>query len=624
MSEGPAEQQLLRAILLENCGSDAAAAQYLADARQSGAEPLAYCAHRFGLGSATVWRRAAHWAGFGFFETVAGEAQDEPLPPDHIERLGTVRTVRRRVFNRDVTFWAPTFVTLLELRRSRLERPELARRLCVVPPEAIEATLAITHSDALMDEARQKMSRLWGGMTASTGLPKAARRAFAIILVLLILLVMVAGAVSRPLLLPLVAVMLVGPGLMRLVAAWPRQQRQPVRLLSDRELPVYSVLIPLRDEAAMVPMLKRSMSALDYPAEKLDVKFVVEERSAETVAAVRAVLGDPRFRMVVVPDAMPRTKPKAINYALPLARGAHVVVYDAEDVPEPGQLRLAASLFAADASLACLQAELVPENGDENVLTALFAGEYAGLFGRLLPALARWSMPVPLGGTSNHFRTDVLRAIGGWDAANVTEDADLGVRLRRRGLRAEPFASRTYEEAPTSLRAWMAQRTRWMKGWMQTYLVHNLKPIALLHDMGWKAFAGFQVLVGGMILSSLLHTVFLAGVLLRFVLAGPGGFTPVDVWDWVSIAVLAIGYGGALAIVFSGLWHLRAWRLFGAQALLPLYWLLHSIAAMRAAVELVERPSYWAKTTHGVTRKVRGTQSVAPARLGAPVSGRSG
>jgi cellulose synthase/poly-beta-1,6-N-acetylglucosamine synthase-like glycosyltransferase len=297
-------------------------------------------------------------------------------------------------------------------------------------------------------------------------------------------LVIAAGTIGREALLPEVAILLAAPGLLRIVASLPRRAQPEVRLLADGELPVYTVLIPLRDEAHMVPMLRRAMSAIDYPPEKLDIKFVVEERSPRTIAAVKDVISDPRFRLVVVPEGPPRTKPKAVNYALPLARGAHLVIYDAEDVPQPGQLRLAASLFAADASLACLQAELVPDNADENALTALFAGEYAGLFGRLLPTLARLGLPIPLGGTSNHFRTDILRDLGGWDSYNVTEDADLGVRLRRRGLRAEPFASRTYEEAPTGLIAWMHQRTRWMKGWMQTYVVHSRDGVALKRDLG--------------------------------------------------------------------------------------------------------------------------------------------
>ena len=151
-------------------------------------------------------------------------------------------------------------------------------------------------------------------------------------------------------------------------------------------------------------------------------------------------------------------------------------------------------------------------------------------------------LPVPLGGTSNHFRTDVLRSLGGWDAFNVTEDADLGVRLARRGLRASMFESRTYEEAPLTIRAWMAQRTRWMKGWMQTFLVHNRAPGLFLREIGWKGFLGFQVLVGGMILGSLLHTVFIASLLVRLWLdgvVGPG-------------AARISGTGPALAILAVG------------------------------------------------------------------------
>jgi glycosyltransferase XagB len=339
---------------------------------------------------------------------------------------------------------------------------------------------------------------------------------------------------------------------------------------------------------------------------------VVESRSAATVEAVRQVLGDPRFRIVVVPACPPYTKPKAIDYALPLARGRYVVVFDAEDVPDPQQLRLAASRFAADPTLACLQAELVPENASENALTALFAGEYAGLFARLLPALARWELPVPLGGTSNHFRIEFLRSLGGWDAFNVTEDADLGVRLARRGLRAEMLASRTLEEAPLGLRAWMAQRTRWMKGWMQTFIVHNRAPGLFLKDIGWRGFLGFEVLVGGMIVTSLLHTALVASLLVRLCLEGSAGLVPRDVWDWLSFAILVSGYVGAFAIQVSGLIHQRAYALLPLQLLLPAYWFLHSFASVRAAYELIVRPVHWAKTTHGVTRLARGT-GAAPA-----------
>lgn len=158
---------------------------------------------------------------------------------------------------------------------------------------------------------------------------------------------------------------------------------------------------------------------------------MVEAESRATIAAVEAILDEGHFELVAVPDGKPRTKPKALDYALPLVRGEHVVVFDAEDIPDPDQLRKAASAFFADPGIDCLQAELVVDNAAENLLTGLFAGEYAGQFGLLLPLLARWRLPMPLGGTSNHFRTQALRELGGWDAFNVTEDADLGVRLAR-------------------------------------------------------------------------------------------------------------------------------------------------------------------------------------------------
>jgi cellulose synthase/poly-beta-1,6-N-acetylglucosamine synthase-like glycosyltransferase len=336
---------------------------------------------------------------------------------------------------------------------------------------------------------------------------------------------------------------------------------------------------------------------------------VVESKSITTLSAVRAQLGDPRFRLVPVPEGGPATKPKAIDFALPLARGEYVVVYDAEDVPDPDQLRRAASRFAAQPRLACLQAELVPENAGENLLTALFAGEYAGLFGRLLPALAHWRLPLPLGGTSNHFRIEVLREIGGWDARNVTEDADLGVRLARRGYRVEMLRSRTLEEAPLHLWPWMKQRTRWMKGWMQTYMAHSRRPMRLLRDLGWRGFWGFHVLVGGMLFGSVLHTLFAATLLFRIAAGGVASLLPADAWDWCSDAILIGGYGGAVALTIAGLWRQRAgWRLMACQLLLPLYWILHSFAAARAAWQLLREPSRWEKTEHGVTRVTRGQQ----------------
>jgi cellulose synthase/poly-beta-1,6-N-acetylglucosamine synthase-like glycosyltransferase len=593
---------LLRAVLADDCQSDESACKHLAEARKRGMEPLDYAAHQFGLGNALVWRRAAIWAGYRFAARLPSHPRLVQGHVDRLEHLGTTRSLRRRVLGEELMFVAPAFEQTIQLRLS--STAGLHRRLRFAPPEAIETAVANAASEHLMDYARTQTTVRWRGASAGQ-LNQSVRVGFAMLLGLTILLVMLSGIIVRPFLIPVVALLLMAPGVLRLMAALPDATEEPPRPLPDSELPLYSVFIPLRDEAQMVPMLQRAMSALDYPAHRLDIKFVVEAKSPDTVLAVEQVLGAPQFRMVVVPQGAPHTKPKAIDYALPLARGEFLVVYDAEDVPDPDQLRRAAERFRADPTLACLQAELVPENAHENLLTALFAGEYAGLFGRLLPALARWGLPVPLGGTSNHFRTSVLRKLGGWDAFNVTEDADLGVRLARRGYRAETFPSRTHEEAPLTLRAWMAQRTRWMKGWCQTYLVHALTPRRLLDDLGWKAFLGFHVLVGGMILSSLLHTVFLGTLLGRVVFEGPRGLLPQDGWDWFALVILTTGYGGAMAIVFSGLAHLRAWHLMPVQFLVPFYWVLHSIATLFAAVELITKPIHWAKTEHGKTRLTR-------------------
>ncbi len=144
----------------------------------------------------------------------------------------------------------------------------------------------------------------------------------------------------------------------------------------------------------------------------------------------------PHFEVIVVPQGSPQTKPRALNYALQFCRGSLLTIYDAEDIPEPNQLREVARKFSgAGEKLACLQAQLSFYNPNENWLTRQFTAEYATLFGLILPALAAHNLPLPLGGTSNHFRTRNLRQIGGWDPYNVTEDADLGLRLARLGYR---------------------------------------------------------------------------------------------------------------------------------------------------------------------------------------------
>jgi cellulose synthase/poly-beta-1,6-N-acetylglucosamine synthase-like glycosyltransferase len=564
-------------------------------------DPLDYCANRFGLGHELVMERAALWAGLTYAQRVPNTLPGSPII-ERIERLGDVRTVRAKLFNEEVIYSAPHFSEFLALRRHAWRHPEFRRRFCVVPEAAIRSELAAASEDVLLTEARHRLFRRWPRASAHVDLPVASRFGFAAGLLGVLLLAVLAPFFAKAVFVPLVGLILVVPAALRLWAAFARPAPQPEPpLLDDSDLPVYTVLLPLRDEAHMVRQLCNAMRDIDYPPEKLEVLFLVEQRSPETVIAVAGELHDPRFELLLVPDALPRTKPKALNYALPFVRGEHVVVYDAEDIPEPGQLRRAASTFAQRPELHCLQAELVVDNAGETWLTALFAGEYAGQFGLMLPLLARLGLPMPLGGTSNHFRSSVLREIGGWDPFNVTEDADLGVRLARRGLRTDTIASRTAEEAPVRLRSWLTQRTRWMKGWMQTFIVHNSHPRELLADLGLKGFLGFQVYVGSMILSGPLHTLFVLSLAMAMLLGG----ISFDGWFLFGCLVFLVGYGGPAALAVAGLSRLGRAQLIPVQALLPVYWVLHSVAGLRALHELIVRPYFWAKTQHGETRLSR-------------------
>jgi hypothetical protein len=244
--------------------------------------------------------------------------------------------------------------------------------------------------------------------------------------------------------------------------------------LAEEELPVYSVLVPLYREAGMLPGLAQALQSLDYPRAKLEVLLVLEATDLDTQAALLRLGLPPCFRTVLVPDGPPHTKPKALNYALHLARGEYVVVYDAEDRPQPDQLRRALAAFAASPpDTGCVQARLNIYNPRDSWLTRQFTVEYSALFDAILPALSRLGLPVPLGGPSNHFRRETLAAVGGWDPFNVTEDADLGFRLARRGWRTTVVRSTTWEEAPAGFRSWFRQRTRWLKGWSHALPYHR-------------------------------------------------------------------------------------------------------------------------------------------------------
>lgn len=367
-------------------------------------------------------------------------------------------------------------------------------------------------------------------------------------------------------------------------------------------LPDYSVLVPLYREARVVGQLLAALECLDYPRNRLDVLLIVEEDDAATISAIGRFDLPPHVRVVEVPRGQPRTKPRALNYALTFARGEFVAVFDAEDLPEPDQLVMAVAVFrAADADIGCLQAHLNVYNPETSRLTRQFALEYTALFDGILPALERYRLPVMLGGTSNHFPRAVLDDVLGWDPFNVTEDADLGMRLARRGYHVGMLNSTTWEEAPPHYAVWLGQRTRWLKGWLQTYLVHMRDPLRLWRELGGRGFLAFNLMTGGAVLSALVHPWIYVAVAWEAAagewMAGRDGLLGTLIWTAAGFNLVA-SYTAAIALAAAAARARGRGWLVRSCPWIPLYWLAISRAAYRALAELVVAPHHWEKTAH--------------------------
>lgn len=380
------------------------------------------------------------------------------------------------------------------------------------------------------------------------------------------------------------------------------------RLLRDEELPIYTILVPMFREPEVLPILAQALRRMDYPLGKLDIKLVLEEHDHETIDAARALALEGVFEIICVPQSHPQTKPKACNYALKFARGDFLVIYDAEDKPEPDQLRMVVAAFQnAPAHTACIQCRLNYYNAAENWLTRMFTLDYALWFDLMLPGLERLGLPIPLGGTSNHFRIDVLRQLHAWDPFNVTEDADLGIRLTQKGYRVGVIDSTTYEEANCSTGNWIRQRSRWIKGYMQTFLVHSRRPISFVRDHGPLAALGFVFFIGGTMLSGLLNPIFW-GIFLIWLVTETSGFGVVFPPAILCLSLFNLLLGNGLLIYLTIIAPFRrSWLYLAPYGLTVLwYWVLTSIAAFKALWQLIVNPFYWEKTQHGISKFTAG------------------
>jgi cellulose synthase/poly-beta-1,6-N-acetylglucosamine synthase-like glycosyltransferase len=379
---------------------------------------------------------------------------------------------------------------------------------------------------------------------------------------------------------------------------------EEVAALDDRTLPIYTILVPVYKEPEVIPILINSLSKLDYPHERLDVIILLEENDQATIEAARAAKPPRYVRLLIVPDSKPKTKPKACNYGLAFARGEYLTIYDAEDIPDPDQLKKAVIAFKkGDPSLVCVQAALNYFNRNENFLTRMFTLEYSYWFDYLLPGLETLKMPIPLGGTSNHFRTDRLRELQGWDPFNVTEDADLGIRASQHGYTVGVINSTTYEEANCALKNWIRQRSRWIKGYMQTWLVHNRHPLRSLRKLGLKNWLAYQFFIGGSFLTFLTSPIM--WLLFFYWLLTRAHWLQNIFPSWLIYLGLfnllvgnAIGiYLNLVAVFRRGYYDLAFYALLN-----PIYWQLHSIAAYMALWQLFTKPFYWEKTVHGISK----------------------
>ncbi|WP_187967948.1 glycosyltransferase [Aquibium microcysteis] len=517
---------------------------------------------------------------------------------------------------------APFHLDLGSLRARLRGAPALARRLVLATPGALRAALMVRAGPALSREASLGLFGRTPDLSARFVTNPWQAFATGLILAGVPMLLYAAPKTTVLALSGVLTLLFLGCVGLRLLAG---AQRSPFAAAADipddgSPLPVYSILIALHREADVVPDLLAALGRIDWPRSRLEVKLVCEADDTGTLSALERHALRSWVEIVRVPPGQPRTKPKALNFALPTCTGDLVALYDAEDRPHPQQLRAAwNALRAGGEDLACVQAPLQIANAAFGVLPFLFRIEYAAHFRGLLPWLAERDLLMPLGGTSNHFRRAVLEEVGGWDPHNVTEDADLGVRLARFGYRVGVISPPTLEDAPETLPIWFRQRTRWFKGFLHTWLVHMRMPGRLCRELGPGSFAIFHLLIGGVVVSALLHPLLLVttvGLAFRLVVEGALPQHEAIVLGLATMNVIG-GYGAQLLLSWSSLDQSERAGFWKAALLTPAYWMMLSVVGYRAVFELARNPHHWAKTPHRRYRReaAPGGQGFAGASL---------
>ncbi len=371
-----------------------------------------------------------------------------------------------------------------------------------------------------------------------------------------------------------------------------------------RDWPTYTIYCPLYKEWRVLPQFIKAMDNLEYPKAKLQVLLLLEEDDKETIKRAHEMRLPPHFEIAVVPHSAPKTKPKALNYGLQRTRGEYAVIYDAEDMPDRDQLKKAVLVFERSSSkVVCIQAKLNFYNATQNMLTRVFTAEYSLWFDLVLAGLHSLAAPIPLGGTSNHFRTVFLHKLRGWDAFNVTEDCDLGMRLSKMGYQTLLINSYTWEEATSKISNWINQRSRWIKGYIQTYFVHLRRISHIKNTWALSKRLIFHVIVGGKVLSMFINPFMWLTTIIYFTLRAQVGdaieqFFPAAIY---YMAVSCLVFGNSLYMYYYMIASVKLEQYDNVKYMVfvPMYWLLMSWAAWKALFEFIVKPHYWAKTEHG-------------------------
>jgi cellulose synthase/poly-beta-1,6-N-acetylglucosamine synthase-like glycosyltransferase len=387
-----------------------------------------------------------------------------------------------------------------------------------------------------------------------------------------------------------------------------RISKDVIAALPHREWPMYTIFCPLYKEWEVLPQFIYAMSRIDYPKDRLQVMLLLEENDPETVQKAREFNLPSYFDIVVVPDSKPKTKPKACNYGLLKAQGEYIVIYDAEDAPNPLQLKQAVLAFeSVPDTVKCIQAKLNYYNPRQNLLTRFFTAEYSLWFDLILPGLQSFNTLIPLGGTSNHFRKRDLVEMNGWDAFNVTEDCDLGIRLAKRGFTTAIMDSITLEEANSDFKNWIWQRSRWIKGYMQSYLVHMRNPYHFIQNNKKMHLIALQINVGAKILSLFINPFMWIVTIVYFAARATVGPTIEELFPpvilYMAVTSLLVGNFMYLYAYMLGCAKRKHYGIIKFSFLIPFYWLMMSISAWVALYQMIVAPHSWAKTKHGLHLK---------------------